>query len=743
MKLQEVYKNQLINNLKLFNVVLGLSTIGNPSIKEFLEASTDCYKKICRNKENKRKAVSTIMELCSDIMILSEDCSFYNLNLMDLSIYERLDFLLDRVLKFSSADSMKDFFPNQFMELIGYMKALEMNFGENIKSSTSYIVIRNFLVLCNLRMYRYAYYYATFIRCQIFISEGLSPRIEYSDLYKSELSLAIQKERNKFSKNIKKKITKNVIDIANKVPLVNLEEKRDSRFIGEAVTAPISNSNNSLEGMNAKVENFVEEYKKEKYDVSPEKRKENIKEGVKSAVSDATKTAIEGSKEFGKNVYSNAKDLTKEKLEEPLNAVKDKVGIVKDKFDNVKSTINESIGITNKEFDNHLETALGDNLDNISNSDSFSNVESKEGAHVEEKPRNSKLASLRNSRKNKSKEEKEIVVPNEETIQEKKEVKKNSAIENLRKAKGQGRTIKLSSKESDGLSSSNSFDAPSINKEASVSENRVEQKPSYVEQKPRHVEPKIDSKPHTVNLNKSEVKENHVRETHVREDHIRDEIPNIKEVVNEKSVADSDTRGFNNSGLDSSDLFSKSSVKASSPKVETPKASSPSKSSLNVRSGQTARIRRNVGSSVNPTPSNPTPSNSTPSKSNSVTSKSNSVTSTNVNTRVETKFQPKVETKVQPKVETKAQPKVETKVQPSNSQPISVQTDNSQPSSTSQNRRFVNARIRRERVGNSNTNSNTKEETKLREDRSNEVNTKSKNPSKEGMSFIGSSSFFS
>ena len=95
MKLQSLYKNQLINNLKLFNIVLGLSSIGNPSIQEFLEKSLISYQKICKSSENKKKTISTLMELCSDVMVLSEDCSFYNIGLVDFSAYERIDFLLD------------------------------------------------------------------------------------------------------------------------------------------------------------------------------------------------------------------------------------------------------------------------------------------------------------------------------------------------------------------------------------------------------------------------------------------------------------------------------------------------------------------------------------------------------------------------------------------------------------------------------------------------------------------------
>lgn len=261
MKLQSLYKNQLINNLKLFNIVLGLSSIGNPSIQEFLEKSLISYQKICKSPENKRKTVSTLMELCSDVMVLSEDCSFYNIGLVDFSAYERIDFLLDKVLKFSSVNNVREFFKDDFIETVGYMMAIESNLGNNIKQSSSYIVVRNFLTLCHLGMYRFAYYYAVFIRCQIFISEGLSPRIEYSDLYKSELSLAIQKERIKFSKNLKKKISDSIIDTVNKVPLVNVESKGD--YVGSSLVVGEGKSVNSSSpgSIDSKVNSFVDNYR--------------------------------------------------------------------------------------------------------------------------------------------------------------------------------------------------------------------------------------------------------------------------------------------------------------------------------------------------------------------------------------------------------------------------------------------------------------------------------------------------
>lgn len=261
MKLQSLYKNQLINNLKLFNIVLGLSSIGNPSIQEFLEKSLISYQKICKSSENKKKTISTLMELCSDVMVLSEDCSFYNIGLVDFSAYERIDFLLDKVLKFSSVNNVREFFKDDFIETVGYVMAIESNLGNNIKQSSSYIVVRNFLTLCHLGMYRFAYYYAVFIRCQIFISEGLSPRIEYSDLYKSELSLAIQKERSKFSKNLKKKISDSIRDTVNKVPLVNVDSKGD--YVGSSLVVGEGKkvngvSNNSVDN---RVNSFVDNYR--------------------------------------------------------------------------------------------------------------------------------------------------------------------------------------------------------------------------------------------------------------------------------------------------------------------------------------------------------------------------------------------------------------------------------------------------------------------------------------------------
>lgn len=715
MKLQEVYKNQLINNLKLFNVVLGLSTIGNPSIKEFLEASTDCYKKICRNKENKKKAVSTLMELCSDIMILSEDCSFYNLNLMDLSVYERLDFLLDKVLKFSSVDSMKDFFPNDFMDLIAYELTLEKNFGENIKTSIGYIVIRNFLVLCNLRMYRYAYYYAVFIRCQIFLSEGLNPRIEYSDLYRSELSLAIQKERGKFGRNLKNKISKSVVGIANKVPMVNIEEKRDSKFKGETVTGPVSvNGSNSLDSMIATAGNFIDNYKKEKYDVSPEERKDQIKENIKGAVSDATKNVLDATKDTGKNVYNTTKEYAKDKLEEPLNVVKDKVG-------SVKSTVNEFIGATNKAFDNDLEEARKGHLGDIGTSDSFSEeVKPKEVKEEKvEKPKNSKLAALRESRKNKPKDsvvqEETIEVPsNEETVKEepsKDETKKSSVFANLRKAKDQGKPIVLNSKEQE-VSSSNVFGVEQPIVEQKV-EKSVEQKvetPSIDKQVEQRVEKSVEQR---VEKQVEQRVEKPVEKSRVKETKVNNDISSTQEDLNK------------------SEVFS----------VQT------NKSSVNVKPGQSARIRKNTSQPIVKS----SQSNVKSSQSNVRTKPSVSNQPSQSNVKLTQPSQPNV------KPSQPAQPSVKTSHNIGNvsSQPNQPNVS-SQPSQTTSNRKFVNARIRKEKpsvvvkpsvVANPGTNKNnlnTKDE--LKDNRSNSVKVGSPNVvdgnNSNNMESLSSSKFF-
>lgn len=695
MKLQEVYKNQLINNLKLFNVVLGLSTIGNPSIKEFLEASSVSYKKVCRNRENKKKAISTIMELSSDIMILSEDCSFYNLNLIDLSVYERLDFLLDKVLKFSSADSIKDFFPSDFMETIGYLQAIEMSFGENIKSSISYIVIRNFLVLCNLRLYRFAYYYAVFIRCQIFISEGLSPRIEYSDLYKSELSLAIKNDRKKFSKNLKKKISKNVKDIANKVPLVNIEEKRDPKFIGETISAPMSESNLSLDSMNEKVNNFVDNYKKEKYDVSPSERKENIKDGIKSTVSDVGKEAINVTKDVGKNVYSGAKNLAKEKLETPINVVKEKV-------DGVKSVINESVGATNKEFDKNLENIIKSNshvdLEGIDNSNSFSQADSK-NVNESTTPSKSSLSSLRKSKK----KEKEKLK------------KKPSAIENLRKSRI-------------NVSSDNNVSNP-INNVSNPINNVVKEKPIST---PNMKEEK-DVVKETANVTTSSMSRERdvVKETPVVK---QSPIVKQKSVVQEKSIAKekaSDKKVRDVSGLNSSDLFSNTAKEIVNEPVVNPSMSS----SVRVRPGLKGKIRKTGNESVSKEKAVKQSTNSSPSKSvNSSPSVASKTTPSKPLSKQEVSSPSKSANKPTASKSTDNQPTLE------------KPKETKDKSSSQPMKKFVRARIRKEsshskRINNESINTNTNDKSELKSsevnpNNYNSINTVSNN-------YIGSSSFFS
>lgn len=404
MKLQEIYKNQLINNLKLFNVVLGLSTIGNPSIKEFLELSKKSYTNICRNKDNKRKAVSTIMELSSDIMVLSEDCSFYNIQLLDLSIYDRIDYLLDKVLKYSSSDKLTEFFNEDFLLTVGYLEIMENHLGDNVKQTLSYIVIRNFLVLCNLRLYRFAYYYAMFIKGQIFLSEGLNPRVEYSDLYKSELSLAIKKERNKFSKNIKKKITKNVKDAVNLVPGVNLDEKKDSNFIGESTVMPVSGSNMSVDSISNLSNKTVEEYRDKIYDNSISDKANELKKNISEASSKAIKTGADGVKEVGKSAYEGSKEFVKEHLEVPKPIV-ETIDKVKEGLGGESKAVNKSLGDLERSV-NKVEPINSSNafhgMDNVNNSSNPNQSASSCGSNDKPKKASSfeKLRNRRNSRMN-------------------------------------------------------------------------------------------------------------------------------------------------------------------------------------------------------------------------------------------------------------------------------------------------------------------------------------------------------
>lgn len=343
MKLQEVYRTQLINNFSLFNVVLGLQNIGNPGIMEFLESSLKVYKDICRDKDRKAKAVAVTLELASDIMVMAEDCNFYNVKVITLENYDRVDFLLDKILKFTSQDGIKHFMNGDFQAILGYLQLIEGELGDNVKQTLSYMSIRNFLVLCHLKLYRFAYYYAMFIKCQIFINEGLNPRIEYSDLYKSELSLAISKERKSYSKAIKKKITGGIRDTVNKVPLVNIKEKRDDRFVGETTTLAV-NSNRTVDSITEKVDDIikkVDEQKKEENKVSVNSVAKKTTESIGSAV----KIGVEVGADKAKEVVADKVKPTATKLGDKVK----KVGSdVKDKMD-VK------FGLKNEKFDEELE----------------------------------------------------------------------------------------------------------------------------------------------------------------------------------------------------------------------------------------------------------------------------------------------------------------------------------------------------------------------------------------------------
>lgn len=404
MKLQEIYRTQLINNLKLVNVVLGLQNIGNPSIIEFLEESYKSYKNICRNKDDKTKAISVILELSSEIMIISEDCSFYNLSLVDFRSYDRIDFLLDKVLKFTSYDGIRNFIKEDFKLVIGYLTIIERELGDNIKDTLSYTIIRNFLVFCHLGLFRYAYYYAMFIRSQIFISEGLNPRIEYTDLYRSELSLAIKNERKNYSKAIKRKITGGIKDVVNKVPLVNINDKRDDRFIGESSSLAVDGKR-SVDSVNESVLNVIEDAKK---------RKKEQEKTVGETIKQSGENLAEGSKVVSEKVVDTVADSVKKSIEavkKPLTKVSE---TVKDSIGEVKSKVDVKFGLKDESIDEELKE-----LESLGKEESPK--EKQDLVEKEEKPKSAKRSSInkiRNRRNKKNKidsnlEDEENVMVNE------------------------------------------------------------------------------------------------------------------------------------------------------------------------------------------------------------------------------------------------------------------------------------------------------------------------------------------
>lgn len=389
MKLQEIYRTQLINNLKLVNVVLGLQNIGNPSIIEFLEESYKSYKNICRNKDDKTKAISVILELSSEIMIISEDCSFYNLSLVDFRSYDRIDFLLDKVLKFTSYDGIRNFIKEDFKLVIGYLTIIERELGDNIKDTLSYTIIRNFLVFCHLGLFRYAYYYAMFIRSQIFISEGLNPRIEYTDLYRSELSLAIKNERKNYSKAIKRKITGGIKDVVNKVPLVNIKDKRDDRFIGESSSLAVDGKR-SVDSVNESVLNVIEDAKK--------KKKEQEKT-VGETIKQSRENLAEGSKVVSEKVVDTVADSVKKPIEavkKPLTKVSE---TVKDSIGEVKSKVDVKFGLKDESIDEELKE-----LESLGKEESPK--EKQDLVEKEEKPKSAKRSSINKIRNRRNKKNK-------------------------------------------------------------------------------------------------------------------------------------------------------------------------------------------------------------------------------------------------------------------------------------------------------------------------------------------------
>lgn len=231
----EIYKKRLLANYNSLLLILGLKSGDNDvPIYDFLVDSRSKFKYYYSDKKsfknNRIRLESSVAELAK----ISDSASFTYMGVLDFTPYERIDYLLDLILSYQDVNSVTAYMDDEIKKLIEYMTLLENTNGSVYKNTLSYMTIRNFLMFLVNKHFLHASVYANFIKEQIFLSEGLSPKIKFTDIYKGELGLTIERERarysNKIRKVLKSQVEKIVKNTSSKIPKYKNSDEDDETF---------------------------------------------------------------------------------------------------------------------------------------------------------------------------------------------------------------------------------------------------------------------------------------------------------------------------------------------------------------------------------------------------------------------------------------------------------------------------------------------------------------------------------
>lgn len=211
-----IYRERVLSNFNGLCLLLGLRVDNNSSIPlyDFLVESKSRFREYY-SQENLFDATLKVEASVAEIAKIGETCSFSYISLLDFTMYDRIDYLLSLVLAYQDVNCITAYMEIEIKELIEFMTLLEKEKGPNFKNTLSYMAIRNFLMFLVNKKFLHASCYATFIKEQIFLSEGLSPKLEFTDVYKNELALSIRKERARYTNQIRNKLKKSVKSIIN------------------------------------------------------------------------------------------------------------------------------------------------------------------------------------------------------------------------------------------------------------------------------------------------------------------------------------------------------------------------------------------------------------------------------------------------------------------------------------------------------------------------------------------------
>lgn len=250
-KITEIYKKRLLANYTSLLLILGLKT-GSDDIPvyDFLVDSRSKFNYYYSDKKsfknNRIRLESSVAELAK----ISDSASFSYMSILDFSSYERIDYLLDLILNYQDVNSVTSYMDDDIKKLIEYLTLLESTNGAIYKNTLSYMTLRNFLMFLVNKHFLHASVYANFIKEQIFLSVGLSPKMKFTDIYKGELGLSIKRERSRYSNKIRRLLKDQVTSIVKNSKGPKVSDDKEPNNYRTSSKEDLDNGINSSETQN-------------------------------------------------------------------------------------------------------------------------------------------------------------------------------------------------------------------------------------------------------------------------------------------------------------------------------------------------------------------------------------------------------------------------------------------------------------------------------------------------------------